>query len=120
MGFDMDLGLTPSTPQNINIMSSYENLKKSNIKFPMSKEMLKYYTDLGFKCFVIKYHNRMDGSVYCDPELFYSKDGILDCISYSLFDRSDIRRFISGYNYNYFNLKYEQKCKELSHKYENT
>lgn len=37
MGFDMDYGLIPYTPQNIKNMDYYRKLKENNIKIPMTK-----------------------------------------------------------------------------------
>ena len=99
-------------------MSNYKILKDANIKFPMSEEMLQYYTNLGFKCFVIKYRQRMDGSFYISPELFYCKDGIIDCVNYSLFDIEVIKHFLRGCDLNKLRLKYKSKCDKLKEKYE--
>ena len=101
-------------------MSNYKIFKDANIKFPMSEEMLQYYTNLGFKCLVIKYRPRMDGSFYAIGELFYCKDGIIDCTCYSLLDIEDIKHFLKGYDHDVFNLKYKSKCKQLQEKYGNT
>lgn len=94
-------------------MSIYKTLKSGNIKFPMSGKMFEYYEALGFKCFVIKYFQRMDGSVYVSPEIFYTKDHLIDCLRFSFFDREDIRAFLNGNYTNHFKLKYKQKSKEI-------
>ena len=99
-------------------MNNYERFKKENIKFPLSEGMLQYYTSLGLKCFVIKYRVRMDGSYYAVPELFYCKDGLIDCVHYSLFDIEDVKCFLKGYDHDIFRLKYKSKCDKLKEKYE--
>lgn len=97
-------------------MSNYYNLKNGNIKFPMSKTKLKYYMSLDFKCFVIQFHQRMDGSVYAVPEILYVSDNIVNCFHYVLFDRDDIRHFLQGDYYDHFKNKYKNKCVELENR----
>ena len=113
MGFDMDPGLIPGTPQNINNMDYYKNYKSNNLKFPMTKEMFNYYFSLGLDCFVIKYYTRIDGSIYILPGILYPKYDLLDCIDYDICDREDIRAMLSDRAYDHFKNKYEKRCKEI-------
>lgn len=113
MVFDMDYGLTPYTPQNIKNMDHYYNLKKRNVKFPMTKEMFDYYFSLGLDCFVIKYHTRFDGSIYVVPGILSPEYDLLDCFDYDFMDRQDIRTFLLGWDYSYFREKYKKRCEEI-------
>lgn len=94
-------------------MDHYYNLKKGNIKFPMTKEMFDYYFSLGLDCYVIKYNCRMDGSIYVVSGILSPKYNLLDCICYDFMDRQDIRTMLLGWDYSYFREKYEKRCKEI-------
>lgn len=94
-------------------MNQYESLKRRNVKFPMTKKMFDYYITLGFNCYVLKYHSRMDGSIFVIPGIFYSNGNLLDCLSYDFMDREDIRKILFGWELGYFQNKYEKRCKEI-------
>ena len=113
MGFDMDPGLIPGTPQNINNMDYYKNYKSNNLKFPITKEMFDYYFSLGLDCFVIKYYTRIDGYIYVLPGILSPQYDLLDCIDYDFCDREDIRAMLSDHAYGHFKKKYEKRCKEM-------
>ena len=113
MGFDMDYGLTPYTPQNIKNMDHYRKLKENNIKFPMTKEMFDYYFSLGLDCFVIKYNTRFDGSIYVCPGILSPKYDLLDYLNYDFLDREDIRVMLTDRKWDHFKNKYEKRCKEI-------
>ena len=118
MVFDMDYGLTPYTPQNIKNMDQYELLKKRNLKFPMTKKMLDYYMSLGFDCFVIAFHQRMDGSIFIIPKILYTEENLINRTHYCLMDREDIRNMVNPHEYvddlqGYFQNKYEKRCEEI-------
>lgn len=113
MGFDMDYGLIPYTPQIIKNMDHYRKLKENNIKFPMTKEMFDYYFSLGLDCFVIKYNTRFDGSIYVCPGILSPKYDLLDCLNYDFLDREDIRVMLTDRKWDHFKNKYEKRCKEI-------
>lgn len=93
-------------------MNQYESLKRRNIKFPMTEKMFDYYIALGLDCYVLKYHNRMDGSIFVIPGIFYSDRNLLDCLAYDFMDREDIRKMLLGWELGYFQNKYEKNVKK--------
>lgn len=113
MGFDMDYGLTPYTPQDKKNMDNYKIYKDRNLKFPMTKGMFDYYFSLGLDCFVIKYYTRFDGSIHLALGILSPKDDLLDCLDYDFVDREDIRMMLSDRAYDHFKKKYEKRCKEI-------
>lgn len=94
-------------------MNQYKLLKIRNVKFPMTEKMFDYYRALGLDCYVLKYHNRMDGSVFVIPGVLCSDENLLDCLVYDFMDREDIRKMLLGCEFSYFQNKYEKKCKEI-------
>lgn len=106
-------------------MNQYESLKRRNVKFPMTKKMFDYYIALGLDCFVVAFHQRMDGSVFVIPEILYIENGLVNIAYYHLMDREDIRNMAHPHEYvddiqGYFQNKYEKKCKEIFERQSNT
>lgn len=78
----------------------------------MTEKMFNYYIALGLDCYVIKYHNRMDGSVFVIPGIFYSDGNLLDCLAYDFMDREDIRKILLNQPDHFYN-KYKERCIEI-------
>lgn len=81
--------------------------KTYDVKIPMSKEMCKYYIDLGFYCIVLYRFTRMDGSCYVGLKVIC--DNSYENAIY--LDISDIKHLIRTWprsTGNYFSNKYNK------------